>query len=334
MNLLDELKENNGQFDYMDLVKRTEEYENATKSLINNKNYELAYKILDCYIKQFKELSKYPASRYTPGTVFVCSLDMLYDYATMMKKGINGVVDKNKEEADYAYLQLLKRFDWLPKELRDKVADKSHLLLKYAYPDLMDRYSNALYAAGNYFYKKKDFRRAFRLFKKGADFDCSGRQICYPYFLVGRNQDKVADMYQNGLGVDVNLAKAFKYYNSSAENCGRKRHPKLGDTLLQLKDYAGAFLYYTEANPNHPYCASMGFLYPTNMEKKFKMIFDGINNKPEKTKEEMCVLAMMYFAGLGVEKNVLKYEELLPKGEHWTNEWIHRYIFATLDLDD
>ena len=76
---------------------------------------------------------------------------------------------------------------------------------------------------------------------------------------------------------------------------------------------------------------AMWFMTPKNMKRKFKTIFNGINNKPEKSKKEMCVLAMMYFAGLGVEKNVLKYKELLPEGECWTNEWIHDYIFANLD---
>ena len=195
----------------------------------------------------------------------------------------------------------------------------------------MDCYSDALYEVGDYFFRKRDYKKAFRFFKKGADFNCDGRQICYPYFLIGRNQDKVGDMYRYGLGVKKNVKKAIKYYEMCAENCGRRHHAKLGDILLKQKDYAGAFLYYTEANPNHPYCYGMWFMTPKNIKRKFKTIFNGINNKPEKTKEEMCVLAMMYFAGLGVEKNVLKYEELLPEGEHWTNEWIHDYIFANLD---
>ena len=332
MSLIEELKKNDGEFDYYDeFAEEPYEYESAIKSLIKNKNYALAYKVLACYIREFKEISKYPTTHYQPGMDYLCSYYMFYAYAKMMEKGIKGVVDSNKEEAEYAYLQLLKRFPHLSHYLKTKVVDKSNILLKHAYPDLMDNYSDALYEVGNYFFEKKDYKKAFRFFKKGADFNCDGRQIYYPYFLIGRNQDKVGDMYRYGLGVKKNYKNAIKYYKLCAENCGRRYHAKLGDILLKQKNYSGAFLYYTDANPNHPYNYAMWFMTPKNIKRKFKTIFNGINNKPEKSKKEMCVLAMIYFAGLGVEKNILKYKELLPEGECWTNEWIHDYIFANLN---
>lgn len=331
MKLVDELKKNDGQFDYDDFVDDVYAYEHAIKSLIKNKNYVLAYKVLSCYIEQFKEITQCPVVSYRPGYDFLCSHEMFYAYAVMNEKGVKGVVEKNKKEAEYAYLQMLRRYPYVPNHLKPKIVGKCNILLKYAYPDLMDNYSDALYEVGDYFYKKRDYKKAFRFFKKGADFDCDGRQICYPFFLVARNQNKVADMYRYGKGVKKNLKLAKKYYKECAENCGRKRHPKMGDFLLENKEYAKAFLCYTEANPRHPYNHLMWFMIPKDIKKKFKVIFDGIDSKPEKTKLDLTVLAMMYFAGLGCEKNIQKYEEILPESEKWANGWIHSYIFAHLD---
>ena len=323
MNYVNKLKELDGQFDFEDYVDHEEEYQKAFISLINNKDYALAYKTFKHYMDFFKKIDGEIFCHYRPGMDYRCCFFALFHYALMNEKGVKGIVEKNKEEAYRAYLLLLKRFDQLKPSMRAAVIKKSHLLLKCAYPDANDRYSVALNAAGEYLCKRGDYKKAFKLFKKGADFDCSGRQIVYPFYLIAKNQNRVGDMYRDGLGVEKDLDKAEEYYRACAGNCGRKHHPKIGDFHLLNKDYNKAFICYTEVNNRYRY--DVDFIYPDNLRDKYKQIFNGINAKTKKTKGDLAVLAALYKLGLGVERNEEKYHELLPKDAKWVEQWCEDY---------
>lgn len=317
-----ELKNNNGHFDYEDFLDDMHTYECAVKSLIKNKNYLLAYQTLKNYFDRFKEIESEPFFSYHPGMDYICSFYMLFSYAKMMEKGVDGVVKKNRSESDDAYLLLLKRFGQLPKSYKHVVIKKVKVLYKSAYPDLNDCYSDALQEAGLYLYSRRNYKMAFKLFKKGADFDCGGRQISYPYYLIGLNQNMVADMYRLGKGVKRNDTLARHYYRECAQNCGRRRHPKIGDYLLRQKKYSEAFLCYTENNPRYRY--DTGFMMTDHIYDKLEIIFDGLNNRPvEKlSRLDKIVLAMMYCLGLGTEKNIDKYKELMPNDTDWVEDWM------------
>lgn len=326
MKLVTKLRKNDGQFDYRDFMEDMYTYECAFRSLYKNKELSILYKALKCYVDSFRKITEQGGCySYHPGMDYIISVYSFYLYAQVMEKGVKGVVDKNKEESTYAYLQLLRRFDRLPNNLKHALLEKDHLLLKYAYPDLMDNYSVALYDVGFYYLKKKNYARAFKFFKKGADFDCDGRQIVYPYYLIGKNQDKVGDMYKRGLGVRQNLFKAAKYYQKSAENCGRRYSPKIGDIHYEHGQYAKAFLCYTDVNIHWPWRYSLFFMMPNRLGIKFNKIFKSLNKNKNKTDLEIAVLSMMYQLGLGCEMDVEKGKELLPKEPRWVTHWVNEY---------
>ena len=323
MKLVAELRKNNGQFEYEDFFDRLYEYECAFKSLLKNKDYDLLYKALKNYVDCYKQsINRRGLCSYHPGDYYIISYPAMLTYAQIMEKGIKGVVEPDKEESTAAYLELLKRFDVIPNAYKKALYPKIGLLLKHAYPDIMDRYSRALYCLGNHYYRQKDYQTAFKLYKVGSDFDCDGRQIAYPYYLIGRNQSMVADMYQKGLGIEKNEKKAREYYRKSASNCGRKEHPKMGDYYLINHQYSKAFLAYTEVNEHWPWTYSLDFMRPNNLDSKFKRIYKGLEKKECKSKLDKIVLAMIYKTGIGHEKDLDKAKELMPKEPEWVRRWI------------
>lgn len=322
MRLVTELRKNNGQFDYEHFIDNMGAYERAFKSLLNNREWALLYSALSCYVKHFYDFANSEGVfSYRPGDDYVISYYSFYLYAQIMEKGIRGVVKKDKQESDRSYSQLLRRFERVPNYLKKPLLEKVDVLLRCAYPDLMDNFSDTLYYVGNIFYKKKDYKTAFKLFKKGADFDCSGRQIVYPYYLIAKNQDRVADMYRYGLGVEKDIKKAIKYYKECASNCGRKHHPKCGDFHLERKRYSYAFVCYTCINRHWPWRYSTYFMRPKNMETKLKTIFNGLSKMKNRDDLDTEVLYIMYKLGLGCEQDVEKSEELLPNAPEWVEEW-------------
>ena len=329
MKLITNLRKNDGQFDYEDFADNISEYELAIKSLLKKKDYELAYKILKCYIDQYKEIASGGIFSYRPGMDYICSPYLFLEYAKIMEKGIKGIVKKNKKEADASYLEVLKRYHYLSGAIKRSIFNKRELLLRHAYPDLNDKYSVALNRIGDYLYEKKKYSEAFKFYKKGADFNCDGRQICFPYYLISINQDRVADMYRYGKGVKKNINLAKKYYQKCADNCGLEHHLKSGDFFLEKERYAEAFMRYTETNIHFPNY-DLTFLLPDHLLDKFKIIFDGINAKPEnkRTKRELIALAMMYKGGLGCEKDEDKAVITLPIDADWAFTRIKNFIYT------
>ena len=328
MKLITELRKNKGEFEYEDFAEDVYAYECALKSILKRKDYELAYNMLKCYIEQYKQIIRHGICSYRPGMDYICSCYFFLKYAEMMENGIKGVAEKNTDESIASYLEVLKRYPRLSDSIKRAVFHKRNLLVKYAYPDLNDLYSDALTAVGEELYAKKKYKEAFRFFKKGADFEISDRQICYPYYLIAINQDRVADMYRDGIGVKKNAQLARKYYHKCAENCGRERSPKVGDFYLEKGDFAKAFIYYTETN-NHFPNYYLGFLIPDDLDEKFNAIFLGIKEKPDsdKTKLDLTVLAMMYYGGFGCEQSEEKFNELLPNGAEWAKMRVEEFYY-------
>lgn len=325
MKLVAELRKNNGQFKLDHFIDNTHAYEHTFKSLLKRRDYALLYNTLKCYCDLYRDMTKYPLISYRPGYDYITSYYSLYIYAQMMEKGIKGVVEPNKEESDYAYLQLLQRIEQVPNYMKKVLYSKSHLLLKHAYPDLMDRYSLSLYNVGKHYLKLKDYKKAFKFFKKGADFGDMGRQIVYPYYLIGRNQSFVADMYYKGQGTKKNIEQAIRYYRKSAENCGRKEHPRMGDIYLERGEYSKAFLAYTEITYNWPWRYSRYFMHPLRLKSKFKKILNGLNKINNRSEIDTICLAMMYEIGLGCDQDIEKSKELLPNKPEWVDRWANNY---------
>ena len=323
MNLVAELRKNDGQFEYEHFFDHMHAYERAFKALLNNKEYGLLYKSLKCYIDHYKHsMERSGLYSYHPGDYYIISFYAMLTYAQMMEKGIKGVVEPNKVESTAAYLELLKRYDIIPSTYKKALYPKAGLLVKYAYPDIMDRYSQALYCLGNHYYGQKDYKMAFKLYKVGADFDCDGRQIVYPFYLIAKNQNKVANMYRAGLGVAKNDEMAMKYYQKCANNCGRKEHPKMGDYYLANGQYSKAFLAYTEYNEHWPWTYGTEFMEPSYLDRKFKKLYNGLNNKQQKTSLDKLVLAMMYKTGIGCTRDIDKAKELMPEEPRWVTNWL------------
>ena len=304
MNLVSKLIKNDGKFELDDFYKHMFLYEKTFKSLLKS-NRELAYKSLKHYYDEFKEIEREPFQSYRPGMDYVVSFYSIYQYA---------LLEKNKGDKDYAYLLLLKRFFCLSPSMKKNVIDKKHILLKCAYPDLNDLYSRALYAVGNYLYKRKRYNEAFRFFKKGADFTDNGRQISFPFYLMARNQDKVGDMYRYGLGVKKNISLMKKYYSLAAENCGVEYHPKLGDFEYTKKQYTKAFFYYTSTYGVYTRY-DISFLEAKNLDTKYKKIFEVLSNIPIETRHPFAnvALSIMYYYGLGSDVDEEKSQALMPE---------------------
>ena len=110
-----------------------------------------------------------------------------------------------------------------------------------------------------------------------------------------------------------------------AQNCGKHYHPKIGDMQYERKEYAKAFLCYTDVNPHWPWRYSLYFMQPNRIDIKMKKIFSVLNNKKNRTKIETEVLSIMYQLGLGCEKDEIKGKSLLPNEPRWVSEWISDY---------
>ena len=306
MNLVSSLRKNNGVFDLHDFYDNESYYERVIKSLLK-KDKPLAYKCLKYYFEEFKKIESEPILSYRPGMDYRCSFYCIYQYS---------LIEKNKKDRDRAYLILLKRFNHLPSYIQKRVIKKKHILLKHAYPDMNDLYSSSLNDVGNYLYKRKRYREAFRFYKKGADFSDTGRQIEYPFYLMALNQDKVGDMYRDGLGAKKIISLAKKYYRLAAENCGLEYHPKMGDFEYEKGNYTKAFLYYTNGFDNYSRY-DQSFLDPKDLMDKFKVIFEKLNSIPEEKRHPFAnlVLSVMYYYGYGCEEDIEKSKQLLPDSE-------------------
>ncbi len=326
MNLKEELRKNDGQFDIGHFIENEKAYIRVIKSLLKRKEYPLLCKILDCYYRGFRSYGDTPLMSYRPGYDYIISYYPFFIYAQLCEKGIKGVLKRDKEKSGYSYLQLLKRIDSVPSYISSYLYknNKIDLLLHCAYPDLMDRYSVALHTAGMHYYRLKDYKTAFKLFKKGADFKDSGRQIAYPYYLMSKNQSMVADMYLKGQGVEKDEDKAIEYYKKSAENVGKKEHRRMGDIYLKHKEYASAFLAYTEVNEHWPWQYSTFFMHPNGLPGKYKRIYKHLNEKQNRDEIETAVLVIMLRTGLGCEENQERAKELLPEQPEWIDRWVHR----------
>ena len=327
MSLISKLRNSNGQFDIDDYIDNENVYLRAIKTLLKKEDYRLLCKVLDCYYVGYRSYSDHPLISYRPGSDFVISYYPLFLYAQLLEQGVKGVLRRNKEKSMFCYLQLLKRIEKVPHYISSYLYknNKIDILLKCAYPDLMDRYPVALYHAGIHYLRLKDYEMAFSLFKKGADFSDNGRQIVYPYYLLGRNQSMVADMYLKGLGVEKNERKAIEYYKKSASNCGKREHRKMGDIYLKRGDYASAFFAYTEINENWPWIYSLSFMHPSGLKRKFEIIYDNLNKKYMKTDDEIIVLVMMLKIGLGCDRDSERADELLDDRPEWIDQWIDNY---------
>ena len=323
MKLITELRQNNGQFDIDHFIEHMSAYEHTIKSLLNKGDYALVYKILKCYVDQYVKYAGHPVMSYRPGMDFIVSYYAFYTYAQIMEKGIKGIVEPDKKEATRAYLEVLKRIEQVPTNIRNELYEnKIHLLLRHAYPDLMDRYSIALYHAGMHFYRLKNYKLAFKLFKKGADFDNSGRQITYPYYLQAKNQDKVADMYRSGLGIEKSISKAIKYYRLCADNLGKKEYQKMGDIYLKQGRYADAFFAYTEINEHWPWQYTLMFTRPRGLKKKLEKIYTVLNGLKERTVRETFALSIMLRSELGCEGQIERGEAMVTNPPKWIERWI------------
>ena len=329
MTLIDKLKENNGEFTLEDFIDHTSQYEKAIKTILNNKEYEFAYKVLCNYVTKLKQVICKIISSYRPGIDYRISFYALHQYTLMVDKGIKDVVTPNKEEAKWGYLELLKRVDHLPKDIRLDVLKHSYLLLKYAYEDANDKYSAALNYVGEYYYHKKEYKTAFKYFKKGADFEIDGRQIIYPYYLVGKNQDRVGDMYKNGKGVKKNITLAKRYYHKCANNCFRDYHPKCGDFYLKDKNYIKAFLCYIDRNPDYRY--NTEFMEKDLTNKKYEKLYQGLSEISNDNSFARAMLCIMHLFGLGCEQDSEIYSYYLP-AEH--KEWAEKVVQAYEDYSD
>ena len=325
-NLEKELRKNDGQFDIDDYIDNEKSYVRVIKSLLKKKDYPLLCKILDCYYEGYRSYADQPSISYRPGYDYIISYYPVLLYAQLLEKGIKGVLKRDKEKSGYLYLQLLKRIEKVPTYVSNYLYNnnKIDMLLHCAYPDLMDRYSIALYYAGMHYYRLRDYEMAFKLFKKGADFKDSGRQIVYPYYLMSKNQSMVGDMYLKGQGAEKDEDMAIEYYKKSAENVGKKEHRKMGDIYLKHKEYASAFLAYTEVNENWPWQYSTFFMHPNGLLGKYKKIYKHLNEKQNRDEIETAVLVIMLRTGLGCEENQDMAKELLPEQPEWIDRWIYR----------
>ena len=94
-------------------------------------------------------------------------------------------------------------------------------------------------------------------------------------------------------------------------------------------NYAEAFMRYTETNIHFPNY-DLTFLLPDHLLDKFKIIFDGINAKPEnkRTKRELIALARMYKGGVGCEKDEDKAVITLPIDADWAFTRIKNFIYT------
>ena len=315
MNILEELRKNNGEFTFEEFLDNKCDFEESVKELRMNKEYELLYRVLSCYMKHYKEMISEPIMFYRPYADYNYNAVMLIEYAKLMEKGVKGIIEPNKEESDFAYLEILMRiFNYREDaEIFRPAIKHVNLLYKNAYPDLLDQYSHAIDTIGGYFYHKGEYKKAFRYYKKGADFNCDGRQIFWPYYLIARNQTHVGHMYFKGLGVEKDNKKARKYYRKAAKNAGLDHIPLEGDIYYEEEKYGEALLCYLSYKPHPRY--DFGVFDTIHLEDKYDVIYEALSFKKPLTVKERTALALMYHFGLGCPQNENMYKQLIKKGD-------------------
>ena len=321
---INELKEKIDNFDIDDFLEYQDEYESGIKRLIKDKDYDYAFKAVKAFSQAFAGYSDEVMTSYRPGRHYRYSYLCLIKYAEFCEKGILGITPINKKEADIAYLQLLKHADTLEEKQIKKIIPHINVILKHAYSDLNDRYACSLNALGRYCYDAKKYKEAFKCFKKAADFDIDGRQIIFPYYMLGQNQTYAGTMYAEGKGTKKDIEKARYYYRLAADNFGRKYHPRLAEYYMEKKEYATAFLCLTEYNRKYPY--DLFFISPDNEYELLPKIFAGLKETASDDYEK-AILGMMYIMGMGTDKNEEVGRSLITSYyKDFTEDWMFNYL--------
>ena len=331
MNVVEQLRQNDGQYSLEDVIQYMGDYERAAASLRESKEHSLYFKVISRYWELYKEMVSTPIFSYRPGVDYIVSFNLLIEYAKTMEKGIPGIVEPNRDEMNGAYLAVLKRiYEGLTKKQVEQVISRANLLLECAYCDLNDNYSQALFYIGNYYGRKKEYKKAFRFYKKGAEFDADGRQISFPFFLIGRNQAKVGECYEYGRGVKKNLSKAKKYYALAADNCAYDVCPLLGRVYFKEGKWAKSFLALVGRPQRFPRY-DVSFMVPRDRDELFKKIYDKLDKK-KRTDEEQFVFAVMKAVGVVYEfdesyiwENDVP-EKYLDKAKKFIKTWMDIYF--------
>lgn len=318
---IDEIRNLIDNFDLEIFYDDIDSYEEGIRLLVEEKDYAYAFKGIKAVVEPFLEYANKPFTSYQLGMDYKYSYYCLLKYAEFYEKGIEGIVEKDQEKADLAYIQLLKRVDDLADEQIEYLLPHMQLLYKCAYPDINDRYLQALRRIA-YFYKyeKGDYKKAFKFHKKAADFKIEGRQIVAPYYLQATHQCAVANMYREGKGVKQDFEKATHYYKLCSDNTGRKCHPMLTEHYVDKGEFDTAFLCLTENNPRFPY--DQQFMYPANQFKLADRIFEGLLAKENRDDFEETILGLAYILGVGTKKDEEKGWSLVkPKYKKFAKAW-------------
>ena len=176
-------------------------------------------------------------------------------------------------------------------------------------------------STGNYFLDKKDYVKAFKCFKAGAEINYDGRQSCYPFAKVADNKYELAHLYESGHGVDQDYVKAVQLYKEVAEDYGRNNIPDLARMYLYGKgveqDYETAAYKYLFGweNERFPYSnyfiPDSNYLLGDNYPEEMKLLYDYFLNKKDHTSLHDAFLGLLAYYKVVPENEKVDMKALL-----------------------
>lgn len=141
------------------------------------------------------------------------SAEILYRCAEYYEK------KKDKKAADKAWLLFfLTTYPYDPLDDENFPDMKKHfnVVYKNAYPDWCCLFPRTLRLIAEYYESNEDYTKALRYYRKITKLNYEGRQSAEPFAYAARAYSKIADYYENGLGVEKDEKKA-SYYRMKGE---------------------------------------------------------------------------------------------------------------------
>lgn len=180
--------------------------------------------------------------------------DYLYEYATIMETGIEGVIESDDKLSKAAYfLMLITVFDkvnYVDFNYYPNLVKNFDILLKKACCDWFVFIARSLFAIGNYFLIKKDAKEAIKYYEAGASLDFDGRQTSLPFRVVADCNLVLGYLYSGlfyekygfeKLELEKNEDLAYEYFTTAIDTIGahvisEKKYPEVYKTIREYEE--------------------------------------------------------------------------------------------------
>ena len=206
---------------------------------IKKSDIESALEIIKTYFNDCLEHYKwleFKSSRFDPDYIPPYRWDYLYEYATIMENGIEGVVEPDDKRSIVAYfLMLITLFDkvyYVDFRCYPNLEKNFDILIQEAHCDWCVFVARSLFALGEY-YVYENVQEAIKYYEAGASLNFDGRQTLLPFKVVADCNLASGILYYQGTEVEKNDDLAYKYFKTAIDT--------VGTSVIDEQDYPGVY---------------------------------------------------------------------------------------------